>query len=100
MHNSVAVADVPRPRFDKLFFRRRSMRSLLRSVVLAASALVACWGISGCSTDTESDTGKMAGPMDKMETGKMAGPMDKMETGKMAGPTDKMDTGKMETKLP
>ena len=60
------------------------MRSFLRSTVLTASALVVSWGISGCSTDTESDTGKMAGHMDKMETGKMAGHMDKMETGKMA----------------
>jgi hypothetical protein len=48
------------------------MRSFLRSTVLTASALVVSWGISGCSTDTESDTGKMAGHMDKMETGKMA----------------------------
>ena len=48
------------------------MRSFLRSTVLTASALVVCWGISGCSTDTESDTGKMGGHMDKMETGKMA----------------------------
>ena len=71
------------------------MRSLLRSTLLAASVLVACWGIPGCSTETENDTGKMGGPMDKMETGKMAGAMDKMETGKMAGPMDKMDTGKM-----
>jgi hypothetical protein len=71
------------------------MRSLLRSTVLAASALVACWGITGCSSDTDSDAGKMGGPMGKMETGKMGGPMDKMETGKMGGPTDKMETGKM-----
>jgi hypothetical protein len=83
------------------------MRSLLRSTVLAATALVACWGIPGCSTDTESGTGKMSGPMDKMggsmdkmDTGKMGGTMDKMDTGKMGGSMDKMDTGKMATKKP
>ncbi len=74
------------------------MRCLLRSTVLAGSVLVACWGIPGCSTESESDAGKMSGPMNKMDTGKMAGPMDKMDTGKMAGPMDKMDTGKMGTK--
>jgi hypothetical protein len=71
------------------------MRSLLRSAVLATSAFVACWGISGCSDETPSDTGKMTKPMDKMDTGKMAGAMDKVDTGKMAGAMDKMDTGKM-----
>ena len=64
------------------------MRSFLRSTVLAASALVACWGISGCSTETDSETGKMAKPMDNMDTGKMGGPMDKMDTGKMGGSMD------------
>jgi hypothetical protein len=71
------------------------MRSLLRSAVLAASALVACWGITGCSDETPSDAGKMAKPMDKMDTGKMGGAMDKMDTGKMGGAMDKIDTGKM-----
>ena len=69
------------------------MRSLLRSAILAASALVACWGISGCSDETPSDAGKMAKPTDTMDTGKMSGAMDKMDTGKMG--TGKMDTGKM-----
>ena len=55
------------------------MRSLLRSTFLAVSTIVACWGISGCSPDTEGEKGKMSGPMDKMDTGKM----DKMDTGKM-----------------
>jgi hypothetical protein len=64
------------------------MHTFLRSTVLAASTLVACWGIPGCSTETDSDPGKMAKPMDKMDTGKMGGAM------------DKMDTGKMETKKP
>jgi hypothetical protein len=77
------------------FFRRQRMRSLLRSTFLAVSTIVACWGISGCSPDTEGEKGKMSGPMDKMDTGKMSGPMDKMDTGKMSGPMDKMDTGKM-----
>ena len=89
------------------------MRDWLRSTILASSVLVVCWGVPGCSTDIESDkgkmggpsmdkmdTGKMSGPMDKMDTGKMSGPMDKMDTGKMAGPMDKMDSGKMETKKP
>jgi hypothetical protein len=83
------------------------MRSLLRCTVLACSFLVACWGIPGCSPETESgagkmsgatgkmDTGKMGGAMDKMDTGKMGGAMDKMGTGKMGGAMDKMDTGKM-----
>ena len=71
------------------------MRSLLRCTLLAASVLVACWAIPGCSTSTESDTGKMTGPMGKMDTGKMSGAMDKMDTGKMSGAMDKMDTGKM-----
>ena len=71
------------------------MRFLLRSTVLTASALVACWGISGCSDETPSDAGKMAKPMDKMDSGKMGGAMDKMDSGKMSGAMDKMDTGKM-----
>jgi hypothetical protein len=71
------------------------MRSLLRCAVIAASVLVACWGIPGCSSDTERDAGKMDGPMGKMDTGKMSGSMDKMDTGKMSGSMDKMDTGKM-----
>jgi hypothetical protein len=72
------------------------MHSLLRSTVLAASALVACSGIPGCSTETDSDTGKMAKPMDKVDIGKMGGAMDKMDTGKMGGAMNKMDTGKMD----
>ena len=60
------------------------MRSLLRCTVLAASVLVGCWGIPGCSSETQTDTGKMAGAMDKVGSGKMAGAMDKMDTGKMA----------------
>src|SRR5579864_2780280 len=95
MTRSAPVADVPRPRFDMILFRRRSMRSLLRNTFLAASALVVCWGMSGCSSDTNSDTGKMAGPMDNTDTGKMAGPMDNTDTGKMAGPMDNTDAGKM-----
>ena len=71
------------------------MRSLLRCAVLTASVLVACWGISGCSPETQTDTGKMGGPMGKIDTGKMSGAMDKMDTGKMSGAMDKMDTGKM-----
>jgi hypothetical protein len=89
------AADVRRPRFDMSFFWRQSMRSLLRCTVLAASVFVACWGIPGCSTDTESAAGKMGGPPGKMDTGKMSGAMDKMDTGKMSGAMDKMDTGKM-----
>ena len=102
------------------------MRSLLRYTLLFASVLVACGGISGCSSEPESqlrqdglrqdgtgpmdkpDSGKMAGAMDKMETGKMnrphgqggkdkmGGTMDKMDKGKMSGPMDKMEKGKME----
>ena len=71
------------------------MRSLLRATVLAASVLVACWGIPGCSPETGSDAGKISGPTGKMDTGKMGGSMDKMDTGKMGGSMDKMDTGKM-----
>ena len=48
------------------------MRSLLRATVLAASVLVACWGIPGCSPETGSDAGKIGGPTGKMDTGKMA----------------------------
>jgi hypothetical protein len=73
------------------------MRSLIRTAVLTFSVSVLCWGIPGCAPTTESDQGKMAGPMDKMDSGKMAGPMDKMDSGKMAGPMDKMDSGKMAT---
>ena len=71
------------------------MRSLLRCAVLTASVLLAWWGIPGCSPETQTDAGKMSGPMDKMDTGKMSGPMGKMDTGKMSGAMDKMDTGKM-----
>jgi hypothetical protein len=71
------------------------MGSLLRCAVLAASLLVACSGIPGCSSETETDTAKMSGPMGKTDTGKMPGAMDKMDTGKMSGAMDKMDTGKM-----
>jgi hypothetical protein len=71
------------------------MRSLLRCTLLAASVLGACWAFPGCSSDTETDAGKMGGPMGKMDTGKMSGTMDKMDTGKMSGAMDKMDTGKM-----
>ena len=71
------------------------MRSLLRCTVLAALVLVAGWGIPGCSSEPETNTGKMGGPTGKMETGKMSGAMDKMETGKMSGAMDKMDSGKM-----
>ena len=88
------------------------MRSLLRSALLVASVLVTCWGITGCSTEPENNTGKMGAPwtrrnrqmggtmdkvdlarwatMDKMDTRKMDGTMDKMDTGKMDGPMDKM----------
>ena len=47
------------------------MCSLLPATVLAASVLVACWGIPGCSSETESDADKMSGPMAKRNTGKM-----------------------------
>jgi hypothetical protein len=66
-----AVADVPQSRLDRIFSRRQSMRSLLPATVLAASVLVACWGIPGCSSETESDADKMSGPMAKRNTGKM-----------------------------
>ena len=36
-----------------------------------ASCLVPCWGIPGCSSETESDADKMSGPMAKRNTGKM-----------------------------
>ena len=71
------------------------MRSLLRCTVLTASVLVACWGMPGCSSETQTDTDKMGGPMGKMDTGKMSGTMDKEDTGKISGAMDKMDTGKM-----
>ena len=75
------------------------MRSLLRCAVLAALVVVTCWGIPGCSTEPETNTGKMGGPMGKMDTGKMSGAMDKMDTGKMSGAMDKMDTGKMSSAM-
>jgi hypothetical protein len=52
------------------------MRLALRSAVPAASVLVASGGISGCSNEPESNTGKM-------DSGKMGRPMDKMEEGKI-----------------
>ena len=76
------------------------MRILLRSTLLTASVLAACWGFTGCSNEPENNAGKPAGGMDKMDTGKMGGGMDKMDTGKMdkmdTGKMDKMDTGKMD----
>ena len=60
----------------------------LRCTLLLASLLVACGGISGCSNEPESQSGKM-------DTGKMGGAMDKMDTGKMGGAMDKMEKGKM-----
>jgi hypothetical protein len=79
---------------NKVMTRRTSMRSLIRPTLLAASLLIACGGIPGCSTDENSagkmETGKMGGAMDKTDTGKMGGAMDKMETGKMGGAMDKM----------
>jgi hypothetical protein len=83
-------ADVPHRRFGRFSIWRSSMRSRLRYTLLFASLLVAFGGISGCSNEPESQSGKM-------DTGKMAGPMDKMDSGKMAGPMDKMDSGKMAT---
>jgi hypothetical protein len=70
------------------------MRSRFRCALLVISLLVACGGISGCSNEPESqsgkmDTGKMGGAMDKMDTGKM-------DTGKMGGAMDKMEKGKMQ----
>ena len=82
------------------------MRSLLRCTVLTALVLVACWGIPGCSSETQTDTGKMGGPVGKMDTGETGGPMDKMEgaidKGKMKGAMDKskmegaIDKGKVD----
>jgi hypothetical protein len=72
------------------------MRSPLRYTLLLASALIACGGISGCSSEPETNSGKMGGAMDKMDTGKTGGAMDKMEKGKMGGAMDKMEKGKME----
>jgi hypothetical protein len=84
---------------NKVMTRRTSMRSLIRPTLLAASLLIACGGIPGCSTDENSagkmETGKMGGAMDKTDTGKMGGAMDKTDTGKMGGAMDKMETGKM-----
>ena len=65
------------------------MRSLIRPILVAASVVVACGGISGCSSEPESPSGKM-------DTGKMGGPMDKMDTGKMGGPMDKTQKDKMQ----
>ena len=67
------------------------MRSFLRCTVLTALVLVACWGIPGCSSEPQTDIGKMGGPVGKMDTGEMGGPMDKMDTGKMSGAMDKME---------
>ena len=47
------------------------MRSLLPATVLAASVLVACGGIPGCSSETESEADKMSRPMAKGNTGKL-----------------------------
>jgi hypothetical protein len=52
------------------------MRSLLRTPVLATWVLVACWGSSGCSTDTGGEPGRISPPMGKMDTSKLGGPMD------------------------
>lgn len=51
--------------------RARSALTWLPATVLAASVLVACWGIPGCSSETESDADKMSGPMARRNTGKM-----------------------------
>jgi hypothetical protein len=64
------------------------MRSLIRPLFVAASVLVACGGISGCSGEPESHSGKM-------DTGNMTGPMDKMEPDKKVDAMDKMEKGKM-----
>src|SRR3954452_5759724 len=66
-----AVADIPHSRFDRNFSRRQSICSLLPAIVLAASVLVACGGIPGCSSETESDADKMSGPMARRDTGKL-----------------------------
>ena len=47
------------------------MRSLLPATFRAASVLVACWGIPGCSSETESDADKMSGPMANRDIGKL-----------------------------
>jgi hypothetical protein len=47
------------------------MRSLLPATVLAASVLVACGGIPGCWSETESDADKMSGPMARRDIGKL-----------------------------
>ena len=65
------------------------MRLRLHCTLLLASLLVAGGGISGCSNEPESQSGKM-------ETGKMGGAMEKTETGKMSGAMDKMGKGKMQ----
>ena len=66
-----AVADIPHSRFDRIFSRRQSICSLLPATVLAASVLVACGGIPGCSSETESDADKMSGPIAKKDIGKL-----------------------------
>ena len=44
---------------------------MLPATVLAASVLVACGGIPGCSSETESDAAKMSGPMARRDIGKL-----------------------------
>jgi hypothetical protein len=44
---------------------------LLPATVLAASIFVACGGIPGCSSETESDADKMSGPMARKDTSKL-----------------------------
>ena len=91
MTSSHGVTFVP----DTQPHRTSWMRSFLRFTTLAAPLLLALSAFPGCST-SESDGGKMAGPMDKgkmegaMPGSKMEGHMDK---GKMDGA---MDKGKME----
>ena len=84
----LGVADVPRPsvRRDLHQEMTRCVPSFYRP---RRAALVACWGISGCSSDTTSDAGKMGGSMDKMDPGKVGGAIDKMDTGKMSGAMDR-----------
>jgi hypothetical protein len=47
------------------------MRPSLPATILAASVLLACWGIPGCSPETESDADEMSGPMARRNTGKI-----------------------------
>jgi hypothetical protein len=65
------------------------MRLPARYTLLLASAVISVGVISGCSNESETNSGKM-------DTGKMPGPMGKMDTGKMSGPMDKMEKGKMQ----